>query len=507
MRGNLSAPILGSALLALAIALGGTAAAQVPPSGVIDENVLFGGPDDIVRVIDVETAAAGTVDLVEKESFKPAFGVSGSARTGASLDFYAIPPSTGAEGAALSASATASLEADAVPSEIVHLNSKGQATMENGSLSEAGGSAYVDIRPSELSRFYLSGEYSWETGSDPVAKVSELFVDAAFDRFAFFRIGKQRVSWGMGYYYSPADVLSLAAIDPEDPTALREGPYAIKAYAPFGLNLATIYLTAPATGTDPASSSVAGKVDLVAGGFEISLGAFYRPDLAARPRAMLMFTGALGNVDVFGEAVAAWGSERTLARRNAAGRLETYSKTDQPVFQATAGMAWTYTLSGIFELSLRAQGYYNGSGYADTAILRGSGIAALKASGALSAGDLRQTGMFYAAGNLSVTGLFDGALGFGSGATAALSDPSLRVTPSMSFAPVEDVSVSLRGTIDFGAERMEFSGTPQATLGLSLPFFSYGELAASATVKFPRTGSNAGSVPATLALTLSTLSF
>ncbi|MDP3179849.1 MAG: hypothetical protein Q8M76_18205, partial [Spirochaetaceae bacterium] len=151
-----------AAILAFAIAaIAGveSAAAQAPPSGVIDENVLFGGPEDIVRIIDVETAQAGTVDLVERESFKPSFGVSGSATTGASLTVYAIQPTGGAEAAALSAQAVASLEVDAVPSETVHLNTKLEAAMENGTLAGAGMSAYADVRPSELSRFYLSGEF------------------------------------------------------------------------------------------------------------------------------------------------------------------------------------------------------------------------------------------------------------------------------------------------------------------------------------------------------------
>ncbi|MDI9427647.1 MAG: hypothetical protein QM400_06625, partial [Spirochaetota bacterium] len=70
------------------------------------------------------------------------------------------------------------------------------------------------------------------------------------------RLGKQRISWGVGNWFKPSDILSLSAIDPDDPTAAREGPFAFKVDVPMKLNHLMLYMVPPVS-DDAASSSIA----------------------------------------------------------------------------------------------------------------------------------------------------------------------------------------------------------------------------------------------------------
>jgi hypothetical protein len=41
-------------------------------------------------------------------------------------------------------------------------------------------------------------------------------------------LGKQTANWGVGYFFSPGNLLDFGTIDPENPTEERTGPLAVK---------------------------------------------------------------------------------------------------------------------------------------------------------------------------------------------------------------------------------------------------------------------------------------
>ena len=61
-------------------------------------------------------------------------------------------------------------------------------------------------------------------------KIQELYTDFSAKNIAFFRFGKHAVKWGTGYFYSPADVINISRIDPQDPTADREGGISLRTH-------------------------------------------------------------------------------------------------------------------------------------------------------------------------------------------------------------------------------------------------------------------------------------
>jgi hypothetical protein len=126
------------------------------------------------------------------------------------------------------------------------------------------GKVFFDARPDEDTRFYGSVKTAWPftttqnvltgatyvpatppvttdptvtttstTLSWPNVSVFELFADRAWNDTLFFRFGKHTVKWGVGYFWSPADVINLTQIDVTDPTAQREGPISLRLLAPI----------------------------------------------------------------------------------------------------------------------------------------------------------------------------------------------------------------------------------------------------------------------------------
>ncbi len=427
----------------------------------LDENALFGGDGELVRVIDPAAAAAGTITLVETPPFRTTLQFSGTATASiaGSWNIVSVPGQVRSPDSLLPGlKSVFSLDALMTPAVKLHLDNTTVAGPAGIHSTIFG--YWADIRPSELTRFYMSGRTVYDSAAEGTAwsfPLLEAFADAAVERSVFFRFGKQYVSWGVGYWYSPADVLSLAQIDPEDPGAKREGPVAFKADFPYRQNLSTVYLIG-APDLDPAGTALAAKSDFVLGGFELGIGGYFRPDMAVRPRVIAMLTGAVGSVDVFGEGVVAWGSDRTYIRESGPGPgYETYRILDRPVLQATAGFRWSVDgPDRLYSLDMRAQAYYDGSGYEDPSILRRPGIAPWFGTGAgqIPLRDRSNAGMWKAAASLGISGLFDDLLSASVVAIAGISDSSVRVTPKLTVKPdvFSSVSVSLPTTFTARAE-------------------------------------------------------
>lgn len=425
----------------------GISASAQDMTAPLDDATLFGGPNDLVTVIDTATASAGTIELVKDTKTYPVFLLEGDASAGMRGAVTAYGTATTGTPNLFGAINLGSLSFDFLPSRNLNFNITTDATLLPTEVKDLSVSAYADLRASEFTRFYAAGSYNYNISSSANSLVTvqdgfsldEIFVDTAIDRKLFFRLGKQRVSWGVGNWYKPADVLSLSQIDPDNPTASREGPFAFKTDMPFGtLNHATLYMVPPIDG-DPSKFSIAERTDLVVGGFELSFAGFARTDMQAKPRLMFMFSGAIGPFDVYGENVAAWGSDRTYVRDKAGGGYETYAIENQPVFQSTLGIKYSWENSDGLSADFHVQGYYNGTGYRDSSILQ---IAAARSAiingGTYTSNDLIQAGMYYLAGSVSFGARFgEGTTltntSLGSTALVNFSDMSMRFKPAWSL--------------------------------------------------------------------------
>jgi len=321
---------------------------------------------------------------------------------------------------------------------------------------------FFDARPERDFRVFGKAKASYENPTGWEVGIFELFSDFQYKERLFFRAGKQMVQWGVGYFFSPADVLNLVSIDPEDPEAEREGPIAVKTHFPFSAHNAYLYLVAGDI-LKPYEIAVAPKLELVLGNYELGIGAFYQIDLT--PKGMLTLTGPLRDLDLFGEAVIQWGSDRTFVRTTAFPAYETYTIEEKLLFSGTAGFSY---LNSDWNLSLFAQYFFNGQGYDGP--LPSAAFPAFD-DGAISAADLLYPGKHYLAASISWFELLDSSFSLSVLYLANFSDGSGLITPGVSWEMIEYVSFSTGLRISYGQagdEYAQYGGSLAYTFGVSI---------------------------------------
>lgn len=462
--------LAGVILLALIVA-GGTAGAQAIST---DEESLFGSSDDDDEG---EQGRLETSDLFDGEVLV--------AEPAAAADAPAVPAAPAP--VEIGGSYRFSLTGDAHWASLNDLAEKPLQPDSHRATVDLGATVFLDARPADDFRVFgkvdLSYPFTTDADAQParefddIVTVKELFSDFTIGDVLFLRGGKHTIAWGVGYFFSPADVLNLTAIDPDDPEAEREGPVSLRANLPIDFHNLYLYVLA-----DPVDGgvqfAVAPKAEVVLDGAEVGIGAYYQPDRV--PRAMLTLTTSLLEFDLFAELEGSLGSDRRFVQRadrgtgNAFG-LRTVRNTDDPFAAATAGLRYTYAPEAEdWSATLVGQYLWNGEGYEDPDLLRDNraGVAALLAAGDLSGADLAYTGRHYAAASLNV------ALGRGAdwslGAfwLSNLSDGSARVSPSVTFRLLDQLSLRAAVSATYGGDGAEmtpfgsrFAVTLTATLG------------------------------------------
>jgi len=256
---------------------------------------------------------------------------------------------------------------------------------------------FVDSRPDKDFRFRLSLQTGYPftkdtknlaltndaypatttTVSTPNIKVWEMFTDVTIADAVFLRFGKQSASWGVSYFYSPGDVISLTAKDATDPTAQREGPVALKATVPFpGLkaNLTGYVLARDSYFSSTALPTLnemgyALQGDILVGDAQLSLGCFYQKDNAPKTVATVntgfgfLHIPGLSDVNLFSEAVFSYGSDVLKGEGEAVGTFAKISPWEKTIYYTgTVGASYT---NNDANLTLRTEYLYNPFGFSD----------------------------------------------------------------------------------------------------------------------------------------------
>ena len=370
---------------------------------------------------------------------------------------------------------------------------RGEDEAERALRHDLAAELYFDARPSSDFRVFGKARLDYAlpgsavaggtpAGAPPGGEFSftmfELFADFHWDDRVFFRAGKQRADWGVGRFFSPADLMSLVTIDPLDPEAQREGPVALKVHAPLGVHNAYLYLV---TGSfrDPLDVAVGARAELVVGGVELGAGGLIQAELV--PKAIATATGSVGDFDLFAELVIQRGTERNRIELDATGRLKVTgreARAEEWFPAATVGALYFNPDPGIV---LAVQYYYNPLGYPDSAALAPARAALRAADGAgpprtgpqPEAVDLLYFGHHYAGASAAWNGIVDTDLSASLFWLANLSDGSGIVRPALSYQVLEYARLSLGTSLGYGTGATEYGERVAVTLGAALGVGSF----------------------------------
>jgi hypothetical protein len=328
---------------------------------------------------------------------------------------------------------------------------------------------YFDARPNTDIRVYGDARisYPFETtaddagtpqdesrGFDDIVKINELFSDFTIHDTLFVRAGKQTINWGVGYFFSPADLLNLAEIDPSDPDADLEGPVSVMINAPIEVDNLYGYLIIPENTRDVTDLAVAAKYEKVIGGTEVGIGGYYRD--GQPPAGMLTVSTNIADISVFGEGVIQYGSDKEYLTGSLFSPVIYENPDDVWYLSGTVGTMFSLSddESGL-SLSFVGQYFYNGEGYSGEDLI------------ALPGGT---SGLHYSAVNLSVTltdTVSSRVFWYGN-----LSDGSGFVSPSLSWRPADYVGINVGMNYNYGGvdggEFAPIGDMLSASLSLSL---------------------------------------
>ena len=291
--------------------------------------------------------------------------------------------------------------------------------------------------PTTTASSAIPAAYSPSPISPTGANVSvfELYTDINWDQKLFLRAGQQVAHWGVGYFFSPADVLSRQRINPLDPQRERQGPLAVKATVPFAsVNSAQLYLlTDPSLAENgvlkPDDVAVAPKVEFVTGDWEWGAGGYLQKNQSSK--ALVTASGSIaGKLGVYGEAV-----------------VQKPTGNGTPDLLSTVGL--NYIDSGD-HVSFNAQYYFNGPG-SDTLDAERKVRAAPPASA-----DLSQMGRHYLGASAAWTDIRASNIDLGVFYEGNLSDGSGVVGPSVAYSPFTRFTVSLTPYFAYGEKDSEF---------------------------------------------------
>lgn len=337
--------------------------------------------------------------------------------------------------------------------------------------TELGVDVFADARPSEDFRVFVKGVLDYPFQGESDLSIKEAFADLIPLAGVYVRAGKQTANWGVGYFFSPANLLNLERVDPEDPEAELAGPLAVKAQVPVGTSNYYGYLLVRETEAGE-SFAFAPKLERVFGSTELSLGGIYEED--APWAAMASATGKLGDFDLFLEGVLRGNEEKLFLVENSespAG-VSTETRSRELFPQATVGFSWTWDDDmkrlGII---LRGQYYYNGLGYEDTTAIREhrDAVRALLASDAIAFEDLAERGQHYGAASLAFTDILDSEVGVSLFWFGNLADESGRTTATLSWDRLDHLKLSAAYTYAYGSEGSEYAAAgPASSVTLKL---------------------------------------
>jgi len=321
----------------------------------------------------------------------------------------------------------------------------------------------------------------------PNIEVWEMFTDVTVADAVFLRFGKQSASWGVAYFYSPGDVISLTAKDASDPLAEREGPVALKATVPFPnlkANLTGYVLARDSYfGTNlPTLQSMgyALQGDVLVGDAQLSLGGFYQQDNA--PKAVATVNTGLSflklpvfnDINVFSESVFSYGSDvLKTSGKSMSGTFTTISAWEKTVYY-TGTLGASYSNSDA-NLNLRSEYLFNPFGSDDATIAQRAFNTFGAYAAGYTAGITNTSGRAYGYGDAVTPGIHyltslaslsklggSDKLSFSTLWQQNLSDVSGWVKPSLSFKPWDQLGFTWGVTVVYGDEGTQYPLTFQA---------------------------------------------
>lgn len=202
--------------------------------------------------------------------------------------------------------------------------------------------------------------------------LQEMFIDLPIKKKVYFRIGKQTLQWGQGYFWRPTDIINLERESFLDRNKVKEGIYGLRMHIPIKtlVNLYTVLTSDKSFNIDQVG--IAQKIEFLIKKTELSF------SVSAKKHSYTLYglelNTNLWGIDFHAEMAASHGSNQkkvSVKKVSLQGGsvLETPSTVQtqkKAVIQTSVGLGKGFTILGMTDrLTFHIEAYYNSDGYSD----------------------------------------------------------------------------------------------------------------------------------------------
>jgi hypothetical protein len=282
--------------------------------------------------------------------------------------------------------------------------------------------------------------------------VKEFFVDFNIANAVYFRAGKQVLQWGTGYFWNPTDLINIEHKSFGNLDALREGVFGLRSDVVFSpkIHLYT-FLNFNAV-ENISDAALAARMEFLVGSFEFAFSSWFKATKI--PVFGVDFTTPLfWSLNLTGEASLSWGDNQKKLDTSGA----PYSIRDRVVPKIDVGLSRSFDAFDVQDrISVNAEFFYNDSGYDENMFEKlPAFLLPTFFSGYYQPGFY---GKYYAALFVTVNKFILSDMTLALSGLGNLSDLSGIVMVSLSYAPVNNFSISLQlGSYIGGSDTREYT--------------------------------------------------